>query len=39
MDSYPISILIAVPLIAGFTIFVLLPRLRKHEDTRKRPRG
>ena len=39
MDSYPVAILIAVPLIAAFTIFVLLPRLRKHEETKKRSRG
>jgi hypothetical protein len=38
LDSYPIAILIAVPIIAGFTIFVLLPRLRKHEEAQKRSR-
>jgi hypothetical protein len=27
-----IAILIAVPVIAAFVVFVLLPRLRRHED-------
>jgi hypothetical protein len=36
MDASLIAILIAVPLIAIFFLFVLLPRLRRDEDERKR---
>jgi len=32
MDSYPLAALIAAPIIAAFTIFVLLPRIKKHEE-------
>jgi hypothetical protein len=31
-----IAILIAVPVIALFFLFVLLPRLRRHEEEQKR---
>jgi len=31
-----IAIIIAVPVIAIFFLFVLLPRLRRYEDERKR---
>jgi hypothetical protein len=31
-----IAILIAVPLIACFFLFVLLPRLRRHDEEQKR---
>jgi hypothetical protein len=36
MDGSLIVILIAVPVIAAFFLFYLLPRLRRHEDERKR---
>jgi hypothetical protein len=36
MEPPLIAILIAVPVIAAFVVFVLLPRLRRHEDERKR---
>lgn len=36
MDGSLIAILIAVPLIAVFFLFVLLPRLRRDEKERKR---
>jgi len=36
MDGSLIAILIAVPLIAVFFLFVLLPRLRRDEEERKR---
>ena len=36
MDGSLIAILIAVPLIAAFFLFVLLPRLRRDEEERKR---
>jgi hypothetical protein len=31
-----LAIVIAVPVIAMFFLFVLLPRLRRHEEERKR---
>jgi hypothetical protein len=36
MDTPLVAILIAVPLIAAFFLFVLLPRLRRHEEDQKR---
>jgi hypothetical protein len=31
-----VAILIAVPLIAAFFLFVLLPRLQRHEERRRK---
>jgi len=31
-----LAILIAVPVIAAFVIFVLLPRIRRHDEERQR---
>lgn len=36
MSTPLLAILIAVPLIAAFFLFVLLPRMRRYEDERKR---
>ena len=36
MDVPLIAIIIAVPVIAIFFLFVLLPRLRRDEESRKR---
>lgn len=36
MDGSLVAILIAVPVIAAFFLFYLLPRLRRHEEERKR---
>jgi hypothetical protein len=36
MESPLLAIIIAVPAIAVFFLFVLLPRLRRHEEERKR---
>jgi hypothetical protein len=38
MNASLIAIFIAVPLIAAFFLFVLLPRLRRHEEKQKRSR-
>lgn len=35
MDTPLVAILIAVPVIAAFFVFVLLPRMRRHEEERK----
>jgi hypothetical protein len=35
MNAPLIAILVAVPLIAAFFLFVLLPRLRRHEEKKK----
>jgi hypothetical protein len=36
MSSSLLAILVAVPVIAIFFVFVLLPRLRRYEDERRR---
>ena len=36
MDTPLVAILIAVPVIAAFFVFVLLPRLRRHEEEHKK---
>ena len=36
MDTPLLAIVIAVPVIAVFFLFVLLPRLRRHEEEQKR---
>jgi hypothetical protein len=36
MNTPLLAIIIAVPLIALFFLFVLLPRMRRHEEERKR---
>jgi len=39
MSASLLAIVIAVPIIAIFFLFVLLPRLREHDDQQKRSRG
>jgi hypothetical protein len=36
MSASLLAIFIAVPIIAAFFLFVLLPRMRRHEEERKR---
>jgi len=36
MNAPLIAILIAVPVIAAFAVFVLFPRLQRHEDEKTR---
>ncbi len=36
METSLLAILVAVPVIAAFFLFILLPRLRRHENERKR---
>ena len=36
MDTPLVAILVAVPVIAVFFLFVLLPRLRRYEEEQKR---
>ena len=36
MNASLLAIFVAVPVIAAFFLFVLLPRIRRHEEERKR---
>jgi hypothetical protein len=36
MSASLLAILIAVPVIAAFFLFVLLPRIRRHDEERRR---
>jgi hypothetical protein len=36
MHASLLAILIAVPLIAAFFLFVLLPRIRRHDERKRR---
>ena len=38
MTASLLAIVIAVPVIAAFFLFVLLPRIRRHEEENKRGR-
>ena len=38
MDTFPLAILIAVPVIAAFVVFYLIPRIRRHEEREREKR-